>query len=186
MNSMSFLISTVFDLYIMVVILRIWLQASRADFYNPFSQFIVKATQPVVAPLRRVIPSIGSLDLATLLFAYTLSVAKCAMLYTVAPELAVSYNTLGHLIAGSLALVKAAGGLLFWVLLIRAILSWVSQGRSPIEYVFHQLTEPMLAPIRRILPAMSGFDLSVLVLFIVLQFINFLMGDILGMLWIKL
>ncbi|MFA0209528.1 YggT family protein, partial [Vibrio cyclitrophicus] len=56
---MSFLISTVFDLYIMVVILRIWLQASRADFYNPFSQFIVKATQPVVAPLRRVIPSIG-------------------------------------------------------------------------------------------------------------------------------
>ena len=69
---MSFLISTVFDLYIMVVILRIWLQAARADFYNPFSQFIVKATQPVVAPLRRVIPSVGSVDLATVLFAYVL------------------------------------------------------------------------------------------------------------------
>ena len=65
MNSMNFLISTLFDLYIMVVILRIWLQAARADFYNPFSQFIVKATQPVVAPLRRVVPSIGSIDLAT-------------------------------------------------------------------------------------------------------------------------
>ena len=69
MSSMSFLISTLFDLYIMVVLLRIWLQISRADFYNPFSQFIVKATQPVVAPLRRVIPSIGSLDVATVLFA---------------------------------------------------------------------------------------------------------------------
>lgn len=66
MNSLSFLINTLFDLYIMVVILRIWLQAARADFYNPFSQFIVKATQPVVGPLRRVIPSIGSIDLATI------------------------------------------------------------------------------------------------------------------------
>ncbi|MCG6283527.1 YggT family protein, partial [Vibrio diabolicus] len=54
MNAMSFLISTLFDIYIMVVILRIWLQAARADFYNPFSQFVVKATQPVVGPLRRV------------------------------------------------------------------------------------------------------------------------------------
>lgn len=70
MNSLHFLVSTLFDLYIMVVILRLWLQMARADFYNPFSQFIVKATQPIVAPLRRVIPSIGSVDMATLLFAY--------------------------------------------------------------------------------------------------------------------
>jgi len=147
MNSMSFLINTLFDLYIMVVILRIWLQAARADFYNPFSQFIVKVTQPVVGPLRRMIPSLGSIDLATVLFAYLLCVL---------------------------------------VLLIRAILSWVSQGRSPIEYVFHQLTEPMLAPIRRILPAMGGFDFSVLVLFIALQFANFLIGDLIGPIWYQL
>ncbi|MDN3608964.1 YggT family protein [Vibrio ostreicida] len=182
MNSINFLISTLFDLYIMVVILRIWLQAARADFYNPFSQFVVKATQPVVAPLRRVIPSIGSLDLATLFFAYALTVLKLVALgmlassdtFTLSPAL---------LFLGFLSLIKAAGGLLFWVLLIRAILSWVSQGRSPIEYVFHQLTEPMLAPIRRILPAMGGLDLSVLVLFIVLQFANFLAGDLLGGIW---
>lgn len=186
MNSMSFLISTLFDLYIMVVLLRIWLQASRADFYNPFSQFIVKATQPVIAPLRRVIPSIGKIDMATLLFAYVLCVSKQALIFTVAPQIAASYNFVGHLIAGSLGLIKAAGGLLFWVLLIRAILSWVSQGRSPIEYVFHQLTEPMLTPIRRIIPAMGGFDLSVLVLFIGLQFANFLMSDLLGQIWFRL
>jgi len=98
---------------------------------------------------------------------------------------AVSFSVY-FLFLGLLSLVKAAGGLLFWVLLIRAILSWVSQGRSPIEYVFHQLTEPMLAPIRRILPAMGGFDLSVLVLFIVLQFANFLMGDFIGPVWYQL
>lgn len=185
MSSMSFLISTLFDLYIMVVILRIWLQAARADFYNPFSQFVVKATQPVVAPLRRVIPSIGSIDLATIVFAYVLCVVKFVALILVASGGSVSFSP-DFLLLGLLSLLKAAGGLLFWVLLIRAILSWVSQGRSPIEYVFHQLTEPMLAPIRRILPAMGGFDLSVLVLFIALQFVNFLMGDLIGPVWFQL
>lgn len=185
MNSMSFLVSTLFDLYIMVVILRIWLQAARADFYNPFSQFIVKATQPVVAPLRRVIPSIGSLDMATLLFAYLLCVGKYVALVLIASGGNFSFGV-DFLFLGLLSLIKAAGGLLFWVLLLRAILSWVSQGRSPIEYVFHQLTEPMLAPIRRIIPAMGGFDLSVLVLFIVLQFANMLMGDVIGPVWFRL
>lgn len=185
MNSMSFLVSTLFDLYIMVVILRIWLQAARADFYNPFSQFVVKVTQPVVGPLRRVVPSLGGIDMATVLFAYLLCVLKFVALIMLASGGSVSFST-DFLFLGLLSLVKAAGGLLFWVLLIRAILSWVSQGRSPIEYVFHQLTEPMLAPIRRIIPAMGGFDLSVLVLFIGLQFANFLIGDIIGPIWFQL
>ena len=185
MNSMNFLISTVFDLYIMVVLLRIWLQAARADFYNPFSQFIIKATQPVVAPLRRMIPSIGSIDLATLLFAYVLCVVKFVSIIMIASS-GNAVLDLSFLFLGLLSLIKAAGGLLFWVLLLRAILSWVSQGRSPIEYVFNQLTEPMLAPIRNRLPAMGGFDLSVLVLFIALQFANFLVGDFVGPIWFQL
>ncbi|EGU36363.1 YggT family protein [Vibrio scophthalmi] len=185
MSSLSFLISTVFDLYIMVVLLRLWLQATRADFYNPFSQFIVKATQPVIGPLRRVIPSVGSIDLSTVLFAYVLCVVKFVAVILVASNGSVAFSA-DFLFLGALSLVKAAGGLLFWVLLLRAILSWVSQGRSPVEYVFHQLTEPMLAPIRRILPEMGGFDLSVLVLFIVLQFANFLMGDVIGPIWYQL
>ena len=91
----------------------------------------------------------------------------------------VSFST-DFLFLGLLSLVKAAGGLLFWVLLIRAILSWVSQGRSPIEYVFHQLTEPMLAPIRRVIPSMGGLDLSILVLIIGLQFLQILVQDFIG------
>ncbi len=185
MNSMSFLISTLFDLYIMVVLLGIWLQAARADFYNPFSQFIVKATQPVIAPLRRVIPSIGNIDLATVLFAYLLCVLKFVALNLIVSN-GSAFFSVGFLFWGFLSLIKAAGGLVFWVLLLRAILSWVSQGRSPIEYVFHQLTEPMCAPVRRILPSMGGLDLSVLVLFIGLQFANFLMGDLVGPIWFKL
>ncbi|MDP5253917.1 MULTISPECIES: YggT family protein [unclassified Vibrio] len=174
MNAMSFLIQTLFDLYIMVVILRVWLQAARADFYNPFSQFVVKATQPIVGPLRRFIPSLGNIDMATILFAYVLSVLKFTALMMVAGG---SFSlTPSLLFVGVLSLAKAAGSLLFWVLLIRAILSWVSQGRSPMEYVMHQLTEPLLAPIRRVLPELGGLDLSVLVLFIVLQFLNILIS----------
>lgn len=184
MNSLNFLVSTVFDLYIMVVILRIWLQLARADFYNPFSQSIVKLTQPIVAPLRRVIPSIGNVDLATVIFAYVLSVLKFITLILISNGQFVF--DMGFLVFGALSLVKAIGGLLFWILLLRAILSWVSQGRSPVEYVMTQLTEPLLAPIRRILPPMGGFDLSVLVLFLVLQFANYLMGDLIGPVWYQL
>ncbi|WP_413112966.1 YggT family protein [Thaumasiovibrio sp. DFM-14] len=185
MNSIAYLVSTVFDLYIMVVLLRIWLQWARADFYNPFSQFIVKATQPIVAPLRRIIPSLGSLDIATLLFAYVLCCLKFVILQLVLSGGAMAIGP-GMLYLGLLALLKAAGGLIFWVLLLRAILSWISQGRSPIEYVMHQLSEPLTAPIRRFIPAMGGLDLSVLVLFIGLQFANFLLGDLFGPIWFQL
>ena len=139
----------------------------------------------MIAPLRRVVPSIGGIDLATVLFAYVLCVLKFVALILVASGGSVSFSA-EFFFLGLLSLIKAAGGLLFWVLLIRAILSWVSQGRSPIEYVFHQLTEPMLAPIRRVIPAMGGFDLSVLVLFIGLQFANFLIGDMIGPIWFQL
>ncbi|AXB32441.1 MULTISPECIES: YggT family protein [Vibrio harveyi group] len=190
MNPLSFLISTVLELYIMVVILRIWLQAARADFYNPFSQFIVKATQPVVGPLRRVIPSIGSIDLATVLFAYSLLVLKFALIAFISPGEAFSLTLEGHLLVALFGILKITGKVVFYVLIIRAILSWVSQGRSPIEYVFHQLTEPMLAPIRRIIPAMGGFDFSILILFILLNFLNLLVGylipPILSSIWFRL
>ncbi|WP_428613085.1 YggT family protein, partial [Shewanella sp.] len=69
MDAFSFLVNTLFDLYLMVVIIRIWLQLARADFYNPFSQFVVKATHPIVGPMRRVLPPLGSLDTASVVLA---------------------------------------------------------------------------------------------------------------------
>ena len=72
--------------------------------------------------------------------------------------------------------------LVMWVLIIRAILSWISQGHNPIEMVLHQLTEPLLAPIRRIIPPMGGLDLSVMIAIIGLIFLSRLMEDVLRML----
>ena len=174
MNALSFLVSTVFDLYLMVVIIRIWLQLAKADFYNPFSQFIVKATQPIVAPMRRVIPSMGGLDTASLVLAFMVVIAKFVLLSLIAGA-AINLPTI--LLIAVVSVFKQAGVLLFWMLIIRAILSWVSQGHNPIEMVMGQLTEPLLSPIRRILPQMGGLDLSLLVVMIILNFVNMLLAQ---------
>ena len=165
MSATVFIVTTVFNLYLMVVLLRLWLQLVRADFYNPFSQFVVKATHPVVGPMRRIIPSIGAFDFATLVLALLVAIAK----YFVLSLFAIKISPLGLLIYGALAVVKEFLSLVFYLLILRAILSWVSQGRSAIEYVMQQLTEPFLAPIRRIIPPIGGLDLSVLVAIIALQ-----------------
>lgn len=174
MQAVLFLIDTAFSLYLMVVILRLWLQLVRADFYNPFSQFVVKATNLLVLPLRRAIPSIGSLDTATLLLAYGIMLAKLVVLQLLQSG---QVQWVPSLIFSVIFLLKEIFTLLFWILVIRALLSWFSQGRSPVEYVMHQLTEPLLRPVRRILPPMGGLDLSVLVVLIGLQFLNILFSS---------
>lgn len=183
MNATNFLIDFVFDTYLLIIILRIWLQMARADFYNPFSQFIVKATNPILVPLRRIIPGLGGFDLAALLLALVIAALKFVILVTLNSG-QLDFVVL-PLLAG-LLVIKKAGVTLFWVMIIRAILSWVSQGRQPIEYVMAQLTDPLLAPIRRVIPPMGGLDLSMIVAFVGLTFINMLMGDIFGTLWFSL
>ena len=177
MNAVNFLIDTLFDLYLMVVLLRVWLQLARADFYNPFSQFIVKATQPIVGPLRRIIPGYGGLDIATILFAFVVAAAKVIVLSAV---LNYAFNPMVILVSGLFILVTAVFKLLFWVLVIRAILSWVSKGQNPVEAVMIQLTEPLLSPVRRIIPSLGGLDLSMLVVLLGLQFLEKLVTDLLA------
>jgi YggT family protein len=177
MNAVNFLIDTLFDLYLMVVLLRVWLQLARADFYNPFSQFIVKATQPIVGPLRRFIPGYGGLDIATILFAFVVAMLKVVVLSAV---LNYTFNPMVILVSGLFILVTAIFKLLFWVLVIRAILSWVSKGQNPVEAVMIQLTEPLLSPVRRIIPSLGGLDLSMLVVLLGLQFLEKLVTDILA------
>lgn len=175
MQMLTFLISTVIELYVMVLLLRIWMQWSRTDFYNPFSQFVVKATQPVISPLRRFIPSLGPVDTSSLLIAYVLCVIKAMVLF-----FTISFAPIIW-IAALLILVKTAGLLFFWVMIVRALMSWVSQGRSPVEFVLTQLTEPFMAPIRRILPAMGGIDFSGMIVILGLYAINIGIAELLAL-----
>lgn len=184
MLTLTFLVKTVIDLYVMILLLRIWMQWARTDFYNPLSQFIVKVTQPIVGPLRRVIPSLGPIDSSSLLVAFLLMTIKYPLLLLIqSGDISLSpYN----LLFGLISVIKSAGYLVFWVIIIRSIMSWISQGRSPMDYVLLQLTEPLMAPVRRIIPAMGGLDFSAMVVILVLYMLNYLGMDLLGQLWFLL
>ncbi|WP_416307607.1 YggT family protein [Neptunicella sp. SCSIO 80796] len=178
MNATQFLIDTIFNLYLMVVILRIWLQLARADFYNPFSQFVVKATHPIIGPMRKLLPSMGNIDTASIILALLVAGLKITIVGLMAGASII--NPLGIFIGAILVVIKEAFQLIFYILIIRAIMSWVSQGYNPFEALLAQLTEPMLAPIRRIIPPIGGLDLSILFLIIALQFAQILLGDLFG------
>ena len=178
MSSVQFLIDFVFNIYLMVVLLRLWLQFARADFYNPFSQFVVKATQPIVAPMRRILPSIGRLDTATLVLALIVAGLKIVTLNVVLGGSGL--NIMSVVILSFVIVIKEILTLVMYVLVMRAIMSWVSQGNNPMELVLSQLTEPMLAPIRRRMPEMGGLDLSMMVVIVLLLFIQKLLGDLFG------
>lgn len=181
MLTLTFLVKTLIDLYVMVLLLRIWMQWSRADFYNPLSQFVVKITQPVVKPLRRVLPAIGPIDTASLLLAFVLTTLKYPILLLIQVG-AFSLDPM-NLLVGLLSLVKSAGSLVFWVIIIRSLMSWISQGRGPVDYLLVQLTEPLMSPIRRILPAMGGIDFSAMVVILILYMLNYLGMDLFPGLW---
>ncbi|MDR5611862.1 MAG: YggT family protein, partial [Arsenophonus sp.] len=149
MQFLTFIVPTIIQLYIIILLLRVWMQWVRADFYNPFSQFVVKTTQPIVGPLRRFIPAIGAIDTATLLVAYILTIANILFVMWATNTLALI--SIALLPISFIQLLTYAGKLVFWLILIRAILSWISQGRNPIDYILMQLTEPLMSPIRRII-----------------------------------
>jgi len=187
MTALDFLIKFAFDTYLMIVVLRVWLQIARADFYNPFSQFIVKATNPIILPMRRFIPGLLGIDMAGVLLVLLISYLKFSILMIMGNG---EITLISLLIVGTLFAIKKVGVLLFWILFIRAIMSWVSQGAHPVEQVMRQLSEPLLSPIRRRLPDMGGFDLSLMVLSFTLIFLNMLANDILtpliGPVWAQL
>jgi len=172
MEAINYLLKFAFDTVIMILVLRVWLQLVRADFYNPFSQFIVKVSNPLVIPLRRVIPGVGGVDLATIILAYV-----CATLtFIIIPLInGGSIDIISAVYLGLIYLIKQTGILLFIIMLVMALMSWVVQGYNPTQMIFHQLTAPVLAPIRRIIPSIGGLDLSVLIVFLLLNVLNILL-----------
>ncbi|MDX2503571.1 MAG: YggT family protein [Gammaproteobacteria bacterium] len=166
-NSGSYLISTLFGLYIIIVLLRFLLQLVRADFYNPLSQFIVKATSPVLNPLRRLIPGLFGIDISSLLLAYFLQYIENILLFAVRGIPVNPIFLLWHSIGSLLTLFLY---IYFFAILIQVIISWVSPGTyNPATAMIHHITEPVMRPARKILPPFSGFDLSPILVFVVLN-----------------
>ncbi|MET1257140.1 YggT family protein [Aliikangiella maris] len=172
MNPFAQLISMLFDIYVSVVLLRFFLQYFRADYYNPFSQFVVKATNIFVKPLRRIIPGFGGIDLSTLIVAWLLIVAKYVLILTISGATG-EVHMAALVIFSFVEVISAAIRLYIFLVFVRVILSWIAQGNyNPFVLVITQLTEPPLARIRRLLPDAGGFDFSPMLLLIILYFIN--------------
>jgi len=171
MSPLFYLINTLLTLCIYLVILRVWMQYTRVNYYNPGVQLIIKITQPVIGPLRKIIPSIGKVDTATLLVLYILAVIKFIVIIKMYDNNAPNFN-LNYLIRGIYVILHSLGNLIFWLLLARAILSWISKGQSIIEEVLAQLTEPLIAPIRRIVPPVGNIDLSFMIFIFILIILN--------------
>ncbi|KQW34156.1 YggT family protein [Pseudomonas brassicacearum] len=168
-----YVLQTLGSLYLLIVLLRFVLQLVRANFYNPLCQFIVKATQPLLKPLRRIIPSLFGLDMSSLVLAILVQLALMAL------TLLLTYGTTGNplqLLIWSLIGVTALFlKIFFFAMIISVILSWVAPGsHNPGAELVNQICEPALAPFRRILPNLGGLDISPILAFMVLKLIDML------------
>lgn len=168
-----YILQTIGSLYLLIVLLRFILQLVRADFYNPMSQFIVRATHPLLRPLRKIIPSVAGLDLASLVLAILVQLVLMALtLMLMGYGLIDPLQLLVWSIIGVTALFLKV---FFFALIISVILSWVAQGSSnPAVELVNQICEPLLNPIRRLLPSMGGLDLSPIVAFLILNLLDML------------
>jgi YggT family protein len=168
-----YVLQTLGSLYLMIVLLRFILQLVRADFYNPLSQFAVRATQPLLKPLRRIIPSIAGLDIASLVLALLVQLVLMAL------TMLLAYGTTGSpiqlLIWSLIGITALFINIFFYALIISVILSWVAQGsHNPAALLVNQLCEPLLMPFRKLLPSMGGLDLSPIFAFIAIKLLDML------------
>lgn len=171
-NAGTFLISTLFGLYILIVMLRFLLQLVRADFYNPISQFVVKATDPPLRPLRRHVPGLAGIDLSTLVLMLGLKIVELWLTFRVSGQ---SAQFAGLLIISVAELLSLALNVFLVSILIQVVLSWVNPGAyNPATKLLYSLNEPLLTPARRLIPPISGLDLSPIVVLIAIQLIKIL------------
>ncbi|MGZ0713233.1 YggT family protein [Pseudomonas palleroniana] len=165
-----FIIQTLGSLYLLIVLMRFILQLVRANFYNPLCQFVVKASQPLLKPLRRVIPSMFGLDMSSLVLALLLQILLFAVILLLNGYQA---NTVLLLPWGLIGIFSLFLKILFWSMIISVILSWVAPGsRSPGAELVYQITEPVLAPFRRLIPNLGGLDISPIFAFIAIQLLQ--------------
>lgn len=169
-DALVFLINAIFGLYAGAIMLRFLLQCVRANFYNPLAQAVVKVTNPLLLPLRRIIPGWHNLDIAALVLMFAVELLNVLLLLlilgiTVAP-LYLLYWTL-------IKLLSLLINLYFFSILLQALLSWVNQGGyDPVSGLLKPLNAPLLRPVRRILPPLGGLDFSPLVVMLLLQAAN--------------
>ncbi|HEY6453703.1 MAG TPA: YggT family protein [Steroidobacteraceae bacterium] len=159
MNALYFLVDSLLSLALFVALLRLLMQWSRADFRNPVAQAVVKVTNPLIMPLRRLLPPINKIDTASVVTVIIVALAQVALMSMVR-----GYGIPAPLLLLRGAVLEIATSVLwlyFYAIFLYALMSLIAQGSySPMQPLLASLCEPVLAPIRRIIPPIAGLDLS--------------------------
>lgn len=167
-DALLFLVNTIFSIYILLVVLRFLLQAVRADYHNPLSQFLLQATNPPLRLLRRIIPGFAGIDWSCIVLMIMLQAIKLFLATLIA--YGTSIALLGLFLLSAAELLRLIIYIFMFVILIQVILSWINPGSyNPVTVLLYQLSEPLLRPARRLLPATHGIDFSPILVFVVLQ-----------------
>jgi YggT family protein len=157
-DALSFIVGSIGQLLVYVLLLRFMLPWFRADHRNPLSQAILKVTSPLVVPLRRFIPAIGRIDTATLIvifFVLYLTLFLIGLIISINPgPLVLALSAVAYI---PMLILR----LFFFLVIVRVIMSWISPGGyNPAIALFHALTDPIMRPFQRIIPPLGGFDIS--------------------------
>jgi len=167
LSALSFIIGTLLSAYALVPALRFVMQLVRADYFNPIAQFIVKLSDPILKPMRRVIPSFKRYDTSSLLMTYGVLLLKTIILGLLAklgasPAGATSLSIPLLLSVTFIDLVSILFNIFIFALFIMAILSWIPAAQdNPAQGLLNAITRPVLNPVRQIVPPIGGLDLSV-------------------------
>ena len=172
-NPLEFLISTLIGLFITAVMLRFLLAMVRADFYNPLTQILVKLTNPALKPLRRFIPGFGGIAIASLLLMLALQMLALTLITLLRGA---ALHPVGLLLWSLAELLGLLFNIYMFSILIQVVLSWVNPNAyNPAVSLLYSINEPLLAPARRLIPPLSGLDLSPVVVLLGLQLAKMLL-----------
>lgn len=165
-TALLFLVTVLFDLYLTILGVRLILAYSQANYFNPIIRFVIVMSQPIVSPLRRIIPNFAKIEFSTLLLIIIFESIKASLILLISGS-SIHFGSL--LVYSLMATVSLILSIFFYSILIFALLSWIQPGPTPLYEVLSQVTAPILRPLRRLLPLVGGFDLSPLLALILLQ-----------------
>jgi YggT family protein len=175
MSALIFIIETLLSLALFIVLARLLLQLTRADFRNPICQAVVRLTNPLILPLRRILPPIGKIDTASVVAVILVAVAEVAILFALRGITFV--GPVYWLQSAGLEIARTLLWTYFYAIILYALLSMVAPGGySPLQSVLATVCEPVLRPFRRVIPPVAGIDLSPLWACILIQAILILVG----------
>ena len=169
-NAGVFLVQTFIGIYLILVMIRFLMQVSRADYYNPICQAIVKLTDPAIKPLRSVLPTFKGVDFATLIVALAIQIIGISLIMLLVGASVFKPVYVAWAVVG---LVSLTLDIYFFALIVMVIASWIApQGGHPALSLIYQITDPVCAPARKLLPPMGGIDFSIILVFVTITLID--------------